>query len=120
MKIGNNLKKLRKEKGATQTEVATFLGVRQNTYSQYENDSRQPDIETLVKLSAFYNTSLDVVVGVNLDMSEFKSETDKFLNHVVEEFKKDERFKDYTDKDLFKKAEIAMKDVLTQKLLEED
>lgn len=33
---------------------------------------------------------------------------------------KDERFKDYTDEDLFKKAEVAMKDVLTKSLLEQD
>ena len=59
----NNLKKLRKERGISQREVAAQLGIAQNSYSRYENGSRQPDIEQLNKLADFFGVSVDVILG---------------------------------------------------------
>ena len=56
------LKELREEKNLTQKHVADFLNVRQNTYSQYENDKRQLPIEVLIKLSRFYGVTTDYIL----------------------------------------------------------
>ena len=56
------LKELREEKNLTQKHVADFLNVRQNTYSQYENDKRQLPIELLIKLSRFYGVTTDYIL----------------------------------------------------------
>ncbi len=65
------LKKLRHDKGLTQQNVAAYLGITRQAYSNYENDNRLPDIETLLKLSEFFQVSLDTLLrGTPPDQSE--------------------------------------------------
>ena len=59
------LKELREENGHTQTDVAKFLNVKQNTYSQYETEKRQLPIDVLIKLSKFYGVSTDYILGLD-------------------------------------------------------
>lgn len=58
-----NLKKLRLEKGKTQSEMAHFLNVANGTYNTYETGKFEPKIETLKVLADYYNVSLDYLVG---------------------------------------------------------
>lgn len=58
------LRDLREDRDLTQKELAAFLHIRQNTYSQYENGHRQPPNEVLIKLSYFYDTSVDYILGI--------------------------------------------------------
>ena len=58
------LRELREENGYTQTDVAKFLNVKQNTYSQYETEKRQLPIDVLIKLSRFYNVTTDCILGL--------------------------------------------------------
>ena len=48
-----NLKSLREDRNIKQKEIAKYLNVSQNTYSQYE---------TLIKLSDYYNVSVDYLL----------------------------------------------------------
>lgn len=57
------LKELRIESGKTQKELADYLNVKQNTYSQYENGKLQIPIETLIRLADFYDVSVDYLLG---------------------------------------------------------
>lgn len=47
-----------------QEEVAKYLHVKQNTYSQYENEQRQLPLSCLIALSKFYNTTTDYILGL--------------------------------------------------------
>ena len=58
------LKELREENGLSQKEVADFLSVKQNTYSQYETGKRQLPIDVLIKLAKFYKASTDYILGL--------------------------------------------------------
>ena len=58
------IKDLREDADLTQSEIADYLHVRQNTYSQYENGQRQLPLEFLVALARFYNTSTDYILGL--------------------------------------------------------
>ncbi len=58
------LKDLREDSDISQIQMAEFLHVKQNTYSQYENGKRQIPIETLVKIAIFYNVSVDYILGL--------------------------------------------------------
>lgn len=62
--INMKLKELREENGFTQKQIAEFLNVRQNTYSQYENEKRQLPIDVLIKLAKFYSSSTDYLLGL--------------------------------------------------------
>ena len=58
------LKDLREDSDITQKELAKHLHIRQNTYSQYENEHRQIPIELLVALAKYYGTSTDYILGL--------------------------------------------------------
>ena len=58
------LKEIREDKDIKQKEIAEFLHIKQNTYSQYENGQRQIPIDLLIQLSEFYNTSVDYLLGL--------------------------------------------------------
>ncbi|MBE6612934.1 MAG: helix-turn-helix transcriptional regulator [Ruminococcaceae bacterium] len=56
------LKDLREDADKRQQELAEYLHIRQNTYSQYENGSRQIPIELLIKLAFYYDVSVDYIL----------------------------------------------------------
>lgn len=58
------LRELREEFGLTQQAVAEFLNIKQNTYSQYENEKRQLPIDVLIKLARFYKVTTDYILGL--------------------------------------------------------
>lgn len=57
------LKDLREDNDVKQKQLAEYLNIKQNTYSQYENGKREIPIEMLWKLADFYNTSIDYIIG---------------------------------------------------------
>ncbi len=63
MTFGNQLKKLRKEKGLSQEELANLLYVTRQSVSQWENDKTMPSVDLLVKLSEIFDTTVDALLG---------------------------------------------------------
>lgn len=57
------LKDLREDNDITQADIAKMLNIRQNTYSQYENQKREIPLSLLWKLADYYKTSIDYLVG---------------------------------------------------------
>lgn len=65
MKIGERLKKIRKEyrcKVSGET-IAKYLGISRQAYNYYENDKYEPSLEILNKLATFYGYSTDYIMG---------------------------------------------------------
>lgn len=56
------LKDIREDADVTQKNVADYLHLRQNTYSQYENGQRQLPLEALRQLALFFNVSTDYIL----------------------------------------------------------
>ena len=56
------IKDLREDCDLTQRELAEYLHIKQNTYSQYENGQRQIPIEMLIALAKYYHTSTDYLL----------------------------------------------------------
>lgn len=56
------LKSLREDRDLTQAEVAAYLCVKQNTYSQYETGVHQIPIELLIRLARYYGVSADYIL----------------------------------------------------------
>ncbi len=57
------LKDLREDKDLVQKEVASFLGIDQRVYSNYETGKREIPTRFVVALADFYNTSTDYILG---------------------------------------------------------
>lgn len=63
MKLFERLKSLRAEKKITRRNLAKFLGIDNSTYGKYELGTREPKIETLVKLADYFDVSADYLLG---------------------------------------------------------
>lgn len=61
--FGDNIKRLRKNKGLKQQEIAELLGVKRNTYSDWENGKTEPKLENVVKIAQIFNTTTDELLG---------------------------------------------------------
>ena len=73
--FAENLKKLRKEKGLSQEEIAAKLNVVGRTYGSWERNEREPDFSTLCKIADFFNVSTDYILGRVPMNIEVKKET---------------------------------------------
>ena len=62
--MGQIIRRLRKERGLTQEELAEQLGVTFQAVSKWENDTGMPDISQVVPLSHFFGVPTDVLFGV--------------------------------------------------------
>ena len=52
----------REEKNLSQTDMANYLKIHQTTYSDYELGNLNIPTTILIKLSHFYNTSIDYLL----------------------------------------------------------
>ena len=88
--IGNIIAKLRKEKGATQEELAKHTQVSTQAVSKWENGG-VPDIELLPKIADFFGVSIDALFGRNVgDYSDLKTELTKHISALEQEQKMEE------------------------------
>ena len=60
------LKELRKQHKMSQEQLASFLNVKQNTISNWENGKSDIDNESLFKLSKIFNCSIEELLGKEL------------------------------------------------------
>lgn len=62
--LGKRLKNLREEKGYTQRQLAEMLGINSVTYLHYEKEQREPPLELLADIAAFYGVTVDYLLGL--------------------------------------------------------
>lgn len=60
-----NLKKLRKETGTTQRQLAEAVAVSQQSINKYENHDIEPDIATLIRIADYFHTTVDHIIDHN-------------------------------------------------------
>lgn len=70
--IGENIKRLRREKDITQEQLAEMLGVSYQSVSRWENNACYPDMELLPTLAHFFDTTVDKLLGVNEQLEKEK------------------------------------------------
>lgn len=89
-KIGNNLKRLRLEKGLKQSELAEIVGVEDKTISRIEVGGNYPSMDLLVRLSEalgcelvdFVNFSDKIIESINELSKEDIKAIEKFVNLI--------------------------------------
>ena len=85
MTMGQIIKRLRKERGFTQEQLAERLGVTYQAISKWENDAGMPDISQIVPLASIFGVSTDVLFGI--DQTNETGEAFKIVSdadHVME------------------------------------
>jgi transcriptional regulator with XRE-family HTH domain len=95
MNIGSRLAFLRDQRGLTQEELATSLGISRAALSHYEKGRREPDTETLGKFADLFKVSMDFLVGrthqsnavLDPDIRQFADELELSDEQLLERFK---------------------------------
>ncbi|WP_110932640.1 helix-turn-helix domain-containing protein [Paenibacillus bouchesdurhonensis] len=57
------IRSLREDKDLTQRQLADYLNITQATYSRYESGNLDVPSLVLIKLSNYYNVSIDYILG---------------------------------------------------------
>jgi hypothetical protein len=63
VKLNENLRILRRERGLTQAELAKKMKLKQYNISDYEIGRIEPNVATLIRFAEVFNVSLDFLVG---------------------------------------------------------
>lgn len=77
LRLHENIKKLRKEKGLTQERLAEILDVSIGAVSKWESASNTPDIETIAILADFFDVSIDALLGYDISSKKIKDIVDQ-------------------------------------------
>ena len=72
--FNENLKRLRKEKGVSQEELAVKLNVVRQTISKWEKGLSVPDAQLLISLSEILETPVSVLLGETIESKESVSD----------------------------------------------
>jgi Predicted transcriptional regulator len=72
MNIGETIKKLRREKDMTQEQLAEYLNITTQAVSKWETGLSLPDITLVPMLANIFDTSADVLLGVDIEAKEKK------------------------------------------------
>lgn len=62
--VFENIKNLREDHDKKQQELADYLNIKQTTYSKYELGKINIPIEVFIKLSNYYDVSIDYLAGL--------------------------------------------------------
>lgn len=60
----NRIRELRQDNDLTQKQVGEILNMSQTGYNQYEIGKNDIPTKILIKLSEYYNTSVDYLLGI--------------------------------------------------------
>ena len=80
--IGENIRRLRRERGLTQEEAAAHLGISFQSISKWERGDGYPDITMLPALAHYFGVSVDELLGTDEIM---KSEKYEEINRLWKE-----------------------------------
>ncbi|MGN0504654.1 MAG: helix-turn-helix domain-containing protein [Ruminococcus sp.] len=72
--IFKNIRALREDKDLKQRQIAEYLGVSQNTYSQYETGVIALTDQVIIKLADFYGVSTDYLLDRTTTKEPYPSE----------------------------------------------
>ena len=60
--IGDNIKKIRKNKGMTQDQLAEQLHVTHQAISNWETGKTQPDVEMLTRMAEIFGATMEEII----------------------------------------------------------
>lgn len=95
VKLGNDIKRLRLEKGYTQKQVAKKMGVNSPTVSKWEKTLRLPSVEMLIKVAQLYDVSLYYLLGIGeaekqIDFDNMSKEQSELLFNLISDFENED------------------------------
>lgn len=77
--LSNNLKYLRKKRNLSQQELSSDFDIPRTTLGDYERGKTEPNLATLIKISEYFDTPLDLLIKTKLSNNELEILNDNNL-----------------------------------------
>ena len=97
--LGENLERIRKEKGYSRKQLAEYLGVNVVAIGLYETGKREPPLDKIFKLATFLEISVSSLIGENDYNAEIPN-IDAIVDKKIFEYRY-KRSVDITSTDIF-------------------
>ena len=89
--VGEKLRELREDYDLSQSQVAKALNIDRSTYTNYELNKTQPNLETIVRLARIFDVGIEALMP-DLDEDESRSRCQKPpLRSIDKSLNKEER-----------------------------
>lgn len=89
--FGENLRKLRKGKSMTQSELGGKIGLSKAVISKYETGLGYPSFDVLIRIARFFGVSTDFLLGVagnkSMDITGLTESQAEALHRLVAELR---------------------------------
>lgn len=89
--FGVILRKMRKDRGMTQSELGAKIGLPKAVISKYETGLGYPSFDVLIRIAQFFGVSTDYMLGVagnkTLDITGLTGSQAALLHHLVAELR---------------------------------
>ncbi len=89
--IGDNIKDLRKGSNMTQSDLADKLRITTSSISAYENGTRMPSYDILIRMARLFKVTTDNLLGFSnkfvADVSGLNAEQRKVIFELIELYK---------------------------------
>lgn len=85
LRLGENIVRLRKERGLTQEQLAKLLNVTVGAVSKWENGNNRPDIELLPILADVLQVSIDTLLGYEKAYKNLEENVTRMKELLLEE-----------------------------------
>lgn len=111
--IGENIKNLRNAKKMTQSELAERVGITKATVSAYENSTRMPSYDVLIKIAQLFRVTTDNILGFSnkyvIDISGLNGRQRNTVQEIVDLYNlKNEKLKELMDSDSIHTDMVAL------------
>jgi transcriptional regulator with XRE-family HTH domain len=83
MSIGQNIKRIREEKGLTQQSIAKLIAMHRSNYSKIESGQRELSIDALHKISKYFGMTIDQIVTFEGNLPQEVTVEDKSLSEQI-------------------------------------
>lgn len=86
MSFGEKLAKLRKEKGMSQEELASYLNVSRQAVSKWKSNNSYPETEKIVSICKLFNSSMDELIGLKETKKKNGNKVLDYFNNFIDSF----------------------------------
>ncbi len=84
MKFGENLQKLRKEKGISQEQLAEQLGVTRQSVSKWESGNSYPEMDKLIAICNIFHCELDALINKDITEEREKKDASSVVKNIFQ------------------------------------
>ncbi len=83
--LSENIRSFRKQRKLTQEKLADALGVTVGAVYKWESGQSQPELNLVVELADFFDTSVDALLGYRMKDNSLDSTLDRIIHYLLQD-----------------------------------